>query len=612
MPVIGVPVDRLNTMLREPVERETLLGYLEQLGCDVEGFATVNRFRCQRCGGVTEITEQEGFPTACDGCGADFTKGDGTAENVGQTEVIRMELLPVRPDMFDVGGLARTLRGYLGTEVGSPSYNVSSSGYSVSVDEGLCRQTSYRPNIVCAVVRGLLLDEELLKIIMKMQENLHWALGRDRKKASIGVYDLDTVVPDFHYKALANDEIRFVPLGGMPDDAQSREASPLEILGGHPKGTAYRHLLADFDRYPILMDSKGTVLSMPPIINSEDTRVSDKTKNLFIDVTGPEAKDVHRVLSVLVTSLTEFGGTIESVTVMSPKGEIVAPDLSTQTMDLDPKECQRITGIDMTAHETADLLRKMRHNVLQDGNRLRVEIAAYRTDIMHPVDLYEDVAIAYGYHNIPKLLVPTLTVGHGRSIEFVSSLARQNMIGLGFLEVITFMLTNPENHYAKLRMGEPPDYVTIENPSSIEQTMVRTHLISGILETFKLNRSQPTPQRIFELGDVCTLDQKTETGARDVRKIAAATMDPKTGFAEVKSVLESIAREIGLKPVLTSKDVPLFIQGRSAVLMVGDQEVGQLGEVHPEVLENFDLVQPVSLFELILPEGTNRSHLASL
>ena len=602
MPVIGIPVDRLNSMLGEPVEREVLLGYLEQLGCDVEGFATVIRFRCQRCGGVTEITEQEVFPTACDGCGADFTKGDGTAENIGETEVIRMELLPVRPDMFDVGGLARTLRGYLGLEIGMPTYNLSSSGFSVTVDEKLSREKSYRPNIVCAVVRNLPMDEELIKIIMKMQENLHWALGRDRKKASIGVYDLDTVVPEFNYSALANDEIRFIPLGGMPEDAQSQEASPLEILEKHPKGTAYRDLLADFDRYPILMDSKGTVLSMPPIINSENTRVSDRTKNLFIDVTGPEAKDVHRALNVLVTSLAEFDGKIETVTIINPKNEIVTPDLSTQIMDCDPEECKRIIGIEITNHEVADLLRKMRHNVQQNGDHLKVEIPAFRNDIMHPVDLFEDVAIAYGYHNIPKLLVPTLTVGQGRDVESISSIVRQTMIGLGFLEVITFMLTNPENHYEKLCIEEPLDYVTIENPATIEQTMARTHLISGILETFALNRSQPTPQRVFEVGDVCFIDQKEETGARDVRKIGAAIMDPKTGFAEIKSTLESLTREIDLKVTLKPEDIPLCIQGRSAIVMVDDQEIGLLGEVRPEVLENVDLVQPVSLFELTLPQ----------
>lgn len=601
MPVIGIPVERLNRMLRQPVKREDVLAYVEQLGCDVEGFATVTRFRCHRCGGVTEITEREAFPTACDGCGADFTQGNGTAENVGQTEVIRMELLPVRPDMFDVAGLARTLRGYLGLEVGLPVYPVSSSGYTVTVDEKLSRAESYRPNIVCAVVRGLPLDEELIKIVMKMQENLHWALGRDRQKASIGVYDLDTVEPDFHYKALANDEIRFVPLGGMPGDTAYPEVTPTEILESHPKGTVYQHLLADFDRYPILMDSKGTVLSMPPIINSEDTRVSEKTKDFFIDVTGPETKDVHRALNVLVSSLAEFGGQTESVTIINPEGETVAPDLSSQVMELDASECTRIIGVDITSEQAAELLRKMRYNVQATGDRLVVEIPAYRTDIMHPVDLIEDVAIAYGYHNIGNPLVQTMTVGQARPIESVSSIARQTMIGLGFTEVVTFMLSNSDDHFIKLRMEEPEDFVRIENPATVEQTMVRTHLISGLLETFRLNRSQPTPQRIFEIGDVCLLDQEVETGAQDVRKIGGAIMDPKTGFAEVKSVVEGLAREIGLEMKLNPTDQPLFLPGRCALLSTDEGPVGAIGEVHPEVLENFDLVQPVSLLELALP-----------
>ena len=230
---------------------------------------------------------------------------------------------------------------------------------------------------------------------------------------------------------------------------------------------------------------------------------------------------------------------------------------------------------------------------------------------MHPVDLYEDVAIAYGYHNIPKPLVPTMTVGQARPIESLSTLIRRTMTGLGFMEVFTFMLTHSENHYIKLRMEEGEDYVRIENPASIEQTMVRTHLMTGILETFKLNRSQPTPQCIFELGDVCTLDEAAETGARDVRKIAAAVMDPKTGFAEIKSTLESLAREIELAVTLQPADVPVCIPGRGAVVKTENQETGLLGEVHPEILENFDLVQPVSLFELRIPQELSQPHLGN-
>ncbi len=598
MPVVSIPVDRLNTMIRKPVGRDELLLHVERLGCDVEGFATVTRFKCHRCGGVTEITEREAFPTTCEWCGADFTRGDGTAENIGQSEVIRMELLPVRPDMFDVAGLARTLRGYLGLEIGLPTYDLSPSGFTVTVDEKLGRKESYRPHIACAVIRNLSMDEELLKIIMKMQENLHWALGRDRVKASIGVYDLDSVVPDFRYLALADDEIAFVPLGGMPDEGANRAASPLDILQKHPKGTAYQHLLSSFDRYPILMDSQGTVLSMPPIINSEQTRVSEKTRNLFIDVTGPETKGVHHALNVLTTSLAEFGGAIETVTIQRPDGRLITPDLSPQVMELDPKECPRLIGIDLDAGQVETLLGKMRHDVRQHDGRLQVFIPAYRTDIMHPVDLVEDVAIAFGYHNIPGSLVPTLTVGHSRDLEDISSTIRQAMTGLGFLEIITFMLTNPEDHYIKLKMDEPDDYVAIENPATVEQTIVRTHLLSGLLETFRLNRSQPTPQRIFELGDICFIDPAARTGATDVRKIAAAIMDPRTGFAEIKSAFEALARELAPRFSLQAAHHPLCIPGRCALIMVNEKPVGFLGEVHPEILENFSLAQPASVFEM--------------
>ena len=207
MPVIGVSVKKLNQLIGRELDSDTMLGTLGQIGCDVEGYATVVRYRCKKCDLVFEIAEHEEVPAECEGCGIGLRESNNyRPEKIGTDRVIRMELLPVRPDMFDVAGLARSMRGYLGIETGLPLFAISPSGFSVSVDPQLSHEKSYRPYIACAIVRNLLFDDETIKIIMKMQENLHWALGRDRLKASIGVYDLKTLTPGFRYRAIGPQE----------------------------------------------------------------------------------------------------------------------------------------------------------------------------------------------------------------------------------------------------------------------------------------------------------------------------------------------------------------------------------------------------------------------
>jgi len=189
-----------------------LLRSLEQFGSDVEGYTTYRRYSCEMCGGIMEITETEDVPAVCSTCGHDFRAHPESQKFVETAEVIRMELRAVRPDMFDPGGLARLLRGYFDKEVGLLTIAFAPLR-EVAVDASLAEEGSYRPCIACAIVKNVHLDTEFIRIVMKLQENLHWAMGRNRKHASIGVYDLDTVQGNFKYVSLDPDGQNLLRLG---------------------------------------------------------------------------------------------------------------------------------------------------------------------------------------------------------------------------------------------------------------------------------------------------------------------------------------------------------------------------------------------------------------
>ena len=611
MPVIGIPVDMLNERISTKLEPEAMVTKLQQLGCDVEGYATMRRFACQACTFLMEITETENPPVECQGCGVDYRKQPELLVERGTNEVIRMELLAVRPDMFDPAGLARTLRGYLGEFLGPVKYPLGEPTITVNVQPELENKKNplYRP-IRCAVVRGVELNEDRIKVLMKLQENLHWAMGRDRKRASIGCYDLATfdASKGVFYKLVTPEGLSFVPLG------KTEGMTPKEVLEKHPRGVDYAHLLAGRTQYPLLgghgKDGSEVVLAFIPIINSEDTKVVPGTKDLFVDVTGVEPRLIEKILNTMVTALLELcpGSTAERVTISVPGHEpYQTPDLTPQEVQLDASLPARRIGIDVDESQVKELLLRMGHGVSEakDG-KFTVSVPAYRNDILHPMDLVEDVAIAYGYHNIVPSLVPTFTVGVETARSALMNRVRQAMCGMGYHEVLTLILSNEADQYEKLRRKNPDSHVLVSHPISLEQTLIRTSLLPGLLDTFSVNTDHPLPQRIFEVGRITLLDPSEEVGAREHLRVAAAVISSRADFTEVKAVAEALVRELGLtggecRPVGEGEDMfGTFIPGRGAVIAKGETAWVSFGEVHPQVLESFGLAYPVSFLEMDL------------
>jgi len=599
--------------------------------------AETQQYSCGVCAKIYDRTPAQGAPLVCSHCGADFRADPDQLDDLGPNTVLRLNMLAVRPDIFDPGGMARYIRGYLGVDSGLAEYAVTAPRLRVQVDPQLSNEDSFRPYIACAVVRNVRLNHGTIKLLMNLQEDLHWALGRDRKLASIGVYDLDTLEGDvFHYDAVDPDSLRFVPLGFPPDEPDSL-LTPREILERHKTGQAYAHLLKPLRKYPLLRDGVGTVLSMPPIINSEGTRVTMNTRQFFIDVTGLSQRSVDRALNIVVTSLAESMPevVIESVVIEEmdqgtkgaktpengqPKGKRTAashaaepgaarprtritPDLAPIEMMLDVKTAAETIGIELNAGRLAELLESMGYGVREAGHadRLSVLVPAYRNDVMHAVDLIEDAAIAYGYEHITPELVPTFTVGSPRAIEEQAAVARRVLTGLGFHQVMTLVLTNEEAAFRKWRLEPAANTVKIENPISVEQTICRVSLLPGLLETMAINRQYDLPQHLFEAGDCSFVDPGAETGAREERFIAAAMIGTHVGYADIRAVADAFVHEMGRTYVVKPVEHASLIPGRAAGLFdAGGRQIGLMGELHPEVLENYGLRHPVAVLELSL------------
>jgi phenylalanyl-tRNA synthetase beta chain len=506
--------------------------------------------------------------------GADIGKSN-------EEDYVDVEFFPDRPDLYSSEGVARALQGFLEIEVGLPEYQVHPGDVTMKVDPSI---ESVRPIIGCAVVKDLEFSDPAIESLMDLQEDLHWGLGRNRQKVAIGVHDISQVVPPFTYFA-ADPSFEFVPL----DFEES--LSMRDILKRHPKGVSYASILEGFDRYPLITDANGDVLSFPPIINGELTRVRDDTRDLFIDVTGTDPV-VYKALNIVVTALAERGGRIESVQVKRPEGDLTLPDLSPAMWKVDVEDAKGLIGFDISPEELASCLARMRFGTQVQGQELEVLVPAYRADIMHPWDIFEDAAKGYGYDRLVPVLPKTVTVGEPHPLEARKSDLRDIMVGLGYLETMPFTLTSEKANFERMRRPIQDQEITrVLHPISELHTMVRTSILPSLLEIFSINQHHPLPQRIFALGDVLVRGMTRQD-------LSAASIHSGADFAEVRSVVDALTRELSLEPEIVASEDGAFLAGRGADLLVSGTKVGSFGEFHPLVLRSFGLDQPAVGLEL--------------
>ncbi|MCL7411624.1 MAG: phenylalanine--tRNA ligase subunit beta [Methanosarcinaceae archaeon] len=499
-----------------------------------------------------------------------------------EKESIDIEFFPDRPDLYSVEGVARAMRGFLDIEKGLCEYEVTPSDIKITLDKDI---EDIRPVLGCAIVRGVRFDTNSIKSLMDLQEDLHWGLGRDRKKVSIGVHDMANIKAPFRYLA-ADPDFEFIPLDF------TEPMSMRDILEKHPKGVGFAHLVEGFDKYPLILDANDNVLSFPPIINGNLTRVEESTTDLFIDVTGL-ADAVYTSLNIVVTSLAERGGKVESVKIMMPDGSTkITPDLTPRVHKVTRQEVVSLLGIDLSMDEIVTQLEKMRFGIRKiDGEILEVEIASYRADILNIDDIIEDIAIGYGYENIVPDFPKSSTVGKAHEISIARTAMREIMVGLGYSEVMPFTLTSERVHFEWMCRDSTDDVTPVLHPISEDQTMLRTTILPNLMEILSMNQHRELPQRIFEVGEVVV-------NINNRRHLAAVSIHPQANFTEVRELVDAMMRERMVDYEVVESQDTAFMEGRRADILVDGEKVGVMGEFYPEVVTNFGLGQPVVGFEI--------------
>ncbi|MEX0932871.1 MAG: phenylalanine--tRNA ligase subunit beta [Candidatus Pacearchaeota archaeon] len=517
----------------------------------------------------------------------------GTPVESEDSKEIQIEVFPNRPDLLSYHGFKRSFLSFLGKSPGMKNYSMKKpkSNFKVIVDSSV---KNVRPYTSCAIVKGLKLNDNKIKEIIEVQEKLHLTVGRKRKKLAIGIYPLDKIKLPITFKAINQKEINFVPMGST----ESMRGD--EIIRKHPTGKEYAHLLKGMDKFPLFVDAENNVLSMPPIINSEFAgKITEKTKDVFVECSGFDAGLLKKCMIILSTMLADMGGKIYQMEIKSSnfKKEI-SPDFKSSEMKISINNVSKLIGLEFDESKVKTLLEKMGYNYKKNSNS--VEIPSWRTDILHEVDLIEDIAIAYGYENLVPEIPSISTIGSENPKETMKRKISEIFSGLGFLEVLNYHLTNKENQLKK--MGEFKKKLMEIKGSKSEYNLLRRDLSHYLLKNFSENSDSEYPQKLFEIGRVFDLEVDNVVEGENLSFGVSAG-----GFTEVKQTLEYLFKMINLNFKLEepkeTEEVPKYlVRGRIASVVLDGKSLGYFGEVHPRILRNWKIKMPVAICEISLKE----------
>lgn len=539
---------------------------------------------------------------------------------------IEVEVFPDRPDLLSHETIARASRSFLNSSEVSVELPVTQGDIRVEIEPEL---EYVRPVIMGAVVRGVDTGsntqerEEFIQSLMEHQEKLHMTLGRKRNFASIGVHDLNALEPPFRVVTVPSD-FSFSPL------ASTEMMSLEDILSDHPKGVEYSHLMEGMERFPIILDSKDRVLSFPPIINGSHTTVNKETKDFFIDVTGWDERACESCLLLVCLSMYERGGEVESIELSSVGEEIsVMPRGGAKMHRVPDNLITKILGLELSSEELSTAISKMggilmeSRTVTNGPNKQErwadcvvgeiehlISMPRWRSDIMHPVDIVEDIAIGIGFENLPQQFSST----HIDAIPLKSSnLSRrfgESMRSCGLQEVQSLTLSNEMDQFEKMRWGQTNKAVTISNPITSEHTILRQFVLPSLLRLLAANRHHELPQRVYELGTVVRDSKNYQRGAWACAEVGS-------GFTSSKGIAQAILRDLGasIEEVDFEPINPGFgpwITGRGSEILVSGNKIGEFGEIDPEVSRKFGIKSPIQAGEIdieairnIIPDPVN-------
>jgi len=505
-------------------------------------------------------------------------------ENV-TPEQLEVEVFPSRPDLLSEQGFSRAFSSFIGVAPGLKNYTILKSNLKVIAAKSLPKEWPY---VIACIVKGLKFSDERIKEVIQIQEKLGLTVLRKRKKGGLGLYPLEKITFPVSFEGRKPEEIKFRPLE-FPNVITGRQ-----VLSQHPTGRAYAHICQDWEKFPVFVDAQNEIMSMPPIINSHLMgKITEDTKDVFIEATGTDLAALNLCINILVTSLADMGGTIYSLEVQQKDGtKINIPNLTPQKILLDLGYVNKRLGLQLKEKEVKFLLEKMGLGY----DKGQVFIPGYRDDVLHQVDLTEDIAIAFGYENFPEVIPRVSTIAQEHPLEKFSRKVQEALVGLELIEAKNLHLMTELDLNQRMLLSS--ELIPLKNVVG-EFNTLRNSILPSLMKNLSDNQHNEYPQNLFEVGRVFGYGN-TETGILEREHLGVVICYDEADFTKVRQLLDFLMKNLGLVAKVKDAKHHSFIPPRVGEILVGEEKVGIIGEIHPQVLENWNLSVPVVALELDL------------
>ena len=500
-------------------------------------------------------------------------------------DLVRIEYSPNRPDYSTDFGIALGLQGLLEIKKGAIKLNIKKSNkYGISVKSSVSK---IRPFVSGIVAKNGKIDDKIIKQLMAMQEDLHFGIGRKRKKSSIGIHDLDKISFPLVYTT-TNRNHKFIPLNS------DTEMSISEILSTTNVGKEYASILGNSLQVPLILDANLETISFPPIVNANITTVTTKTKNLFVEVTGIDKEDVEDMLSIIAIILQSAGFDLENIQISGAKNS--SPKFEQRKISINPNLVNQTLGLNLSVSKIISSLKKSRLDAVTKGRNIICTIPSYRFDIFGPMDLVEEIALGYGIQNLEPTISPSQTLGQTNPVSNKLKSLDRIMVGLGYLEALNSNLTSKRVLY-DITGRSPSKILSVLDSKSQEHTILRNSILPELLENLSRNTHESYPQKLFETGSVFSIDDPIS----EKINFSGISAHKDANFTEIKSILQSTLKiGFGINLQTKASSDSLFEEGRSATVIVDDNPIGVIGEINSKVIENYKIQSNVVGFEISL------------
>ncbi len=536
-----------------------------------------------------------------------LVKGELKGQNPDSGE-LRIELQDSnRPDLWCCEGIARQIRVKRQGALAAYKFLTTKPKAlkRLHVAPGM---EQVRPFVAACTATGYRVTQEGLAQLIQTQEKLAEMFGRKRKTVSIGIYRLAAIEFPIAYDLVKPEDVSFMPLG------MDTVMTLGEMLLVHPKGLEFGEILAGQDRLPVLRDATQQPLSFPPIINSREVgevKVGDDA--LFVEVTGTDLPMVVLTLNIFAANLADRGAAIEPIDVRYPYKtalgqDVVTPQDLKKSQTLLVSTIEQALGQTLGAKEVVKALTAYGYEVQANGNHVTVTLPPYRQDLMHAMDVVEDVAISRGYADFLPVMPSDFTVGGLSRIEEVSDRVRALMVGMGFQEIISNILGSPQDLRDAMRLAgtEWGQLVEVDNVMSQNFSALRQWMLPSLLRVEAASNRAFYPHRLFEAGEVAKLDLTQPLGSRTAVVLGGLIAHADAHFSEVHSCLDTLFYYVNQAYSLEPIQHPSFLAGRVGAIVSEGQQIGVIGELHPEVLERWQISVPAVAFEIELTHLAER------